>query len=616
MKKLYKYLKPYGLSIAIMVVLITLTSISSLLLPNYMRKILGEGLSSQYQQYDALAGEWVGLVGEATCDVALTPDTCRIVQTSDFGLILRYGAVMLGITLLSSLATIGVTYFSSHVSVKFGRDIRKEIFRKVNDFSSAESEKFGTSTLITRTNNDVRQVQMHAIMSFRMVLAIPVMFIGGLYMSLKIDPKLSAVLLGGLPALALLIVIVFLLVFPIFKSFQKKIDKLTLVTRESLNGVRVVRAFGQGGREVRRFQEANQDLTDTGIKAGRIMSFLNPVINLLFNLTVLAVTYIAFVSVKNGQIVDYAGIANVTAVIEYVTAIMMSLIMLTIAFINFPRAEVAGKRISEVLDTEITIHDAPGAEYETTEFRGNVRFDHVDFKYADAEKNVLEDISFEAKIGETLAIIGSTGSGKSTVISLLPRLYDVTSGTITIDGVDIRSISLKKLRSLLGFVPQTATLFTGTIAENIAFGKAEATQEEIAHAAQIAQAADFIEEMPEGYQSAVDQGGVNYSGGQKQRLSIARAVVRNPKIYIFDDSFSALDFKTDAKLRKALWRETRESTVIIVAQRIGTIIEADRILVLQDGRIVGNGKHRELMKTCDVYREIALSQLSAEELAL
>ncbi|MDD3842695.1 MAG: ABC transporter ATP-binding protein, partial [Candidatus Izemoplasmatales bacterium] len=294
--------------------------------------------------------------------------------------------------------------------------------------------------------------------------------------------------------------------------------------------------------------------------------------------------------------------------------IMFSLIMLTITFINFPRAEVAGKRISEILDTEITIHDTDNSEYDDTEFLGNIRFNAVDFKYADAEKNVLDHISFEAKVGETIAIIGSTGSGKSTIINLLPRLFDVTSGSITIDDVDVRNIKLKKLRSLIGFVPQTASLFTGTIAENIAYGKEDATDEEIENAAEVAQATEFIMEKNEKYASIVDQGGVNYSGGQKQRISIARAIVRKPKIYIFDDSFSALDFKTDANLRKALKKETTKATVIIVAQRIGTIIEADQIIVLQEGRIVGKGKHRELMDSCEVYREIALSQLSLEEL--
>ncbi|MDD4595371.1 MAG: ABC transporter ATP-binding protein [Candidatus Izemoplasmatales bacterium] len=614
MKKIYKFLKPYWFGVLMMVVLVGFTSIGQLLLPNYMSKIIGEGLYAEYRVLDTDTNTWELLTDGDTCDLTTMPDTCQITQKSDFDIIINYGLIMLGVTLLSSIATVGIAYYSSKVSVGFGRDIRKAIYQKVSEFSLAEAEKFGTSTLITRSTNDVRQVQMHTIMSFRMVLTIPIIFIGGLIMSLMKNAELTAVLLAGIPALAILIIAVFLLVFPLFKSLQKKIDRLTLVGREALNGVRVIRAFGQGEKEVNRFREANNDLTLTSVKAGNIMAFLNPVVNLLFNTVVMAVIYFAYLAIGKGTITDYVGLASVTAVIEYVTQIMFSLIMLTITFINFPRAEVAGKRISEILDTEITIHDTDNSEYDDTEFLGNIRFNAVDFKYADAEKNVLDHISFEAKVGETIAIIGSTGSGKSTIINLLPRLFDVTSGSITIDDVDVRNIKLKKLRSLIGFVPQTASLFTGTIAENIAYGKEDATDEEIENAAEVAQATEFIMEKNEKYASIVDQGGVNYSGGQKQRISIARAIVRKPKIYIFDDSFSALDFKTDANLRKALKKETTKATVIIVAQRIGTIIEADQIIVLQEGRIVGKGKHRELMDSCEVYREIALSQLSLEEL--
>jgi ATP-binding cassette subfamily B protein len=616
MTKLFKYLRPYWLSILILIGLIGLTSIGSLLLPDFMRKIIGEGLYSQYELFDPTSQTWNVLPAGETCSIETLGEACRITQKSDFSVILRYGGWMLGVTLLSSAATIAVSWFSSRVAVGFGRDIRHDIYRKVSDFSLAESGKFGTSTLITRSTNDVRQVQMMTMMSFRMVFTIPVMLFGGLYMSIRIDSGLTAVLLGSIPLLALLIVGVFFLVFPLFRSFQKKIDKLTLVGREALNGVRVIRAFGQGRREVDRFKQANDDLTDTGIKAGNIMAFLNPVINLVFNVTVLAVLFIAFGSVSSGRITDYSGIANAAAVIEYVTAIMFSLIMLTIVFINFPRAEVAGKRICEILETKVTIQDAPTDEYDSVDFRGNVGFDHVDFKYGEAEKNVLDDITFTAKAGETVAIIGSTGSGKSTIVNLLPRLYDPTAGTVSIDGIDIRKIRLKKLRELIGFIPQTATLFTGTIRENIAFGKPDATLDEIREAARIAQAADFIEALPQGYDSLVEQGGVNFSGGQKQRLSIARAIVRRPRIYVFDDSFSALDFKTDSQLRQALKAVTQDSLVLIVAQRIGTIMNADRILVLQDGMIVGQGTHRELMSACEVYREIAHSQLSEEELGL
>jgi ATP-binding cassette subfamily B protein len=398
---------------------------------------------------------------------------------------------------------------------------------------------------------------------------------------------------------------------------QKKIDRLTVVGREAINGVRVIRAFGQGEKEVNRFQVANNDLTNNTLKAGRIMSLLNPIVNLIFNFVVFGVVVLAYVIIQNsnGIIQDYSELANLYAVIQYVTMIMFSIIMLTITFINYPRAEVSGKRISEILDTQISIKDDADDTYDLHEFKGNVKFHHVSFKYADAEKNVLDDINFEANVGETIAIIGSTGSGKSTVINLLPRLFDVSEGSVTIDGIDVRQIKLKKLRSMIGFVPQTATLFTASISENITYGIQNATQEDIEYAANIAQAKDFIEAMPDQYESMVDQGGVNYSGGQKQRLSIARAIIRKPLIYVFDDSFSALDFKTDAILRKHLKAITKQATVLIVAQRIGTIMDADRIIVLQDGKIVGNDNHKKLIKSCNVYREIALSQLSEEELS-
>jgi len=590
MKKLFRYLKPYWFAILMMVVLVTAQSVGSLMLPNYTSRLISEG-------------------------VAANPDGPGVVV--NYAVIFEYGAWMLGITLVSAAATIGTSYFSSTVSTRFGRDIRRAIYGKVNGFSLAESDKFGTSTLITRSTNDVQQVQMHTIMSFRMILAIPVMLIGGIVLTIQSSPTLSRVLIAGIPALVVLVVVTFLLVFPYFKSMQKKIDRLTLVGRESMSGIRVIRAFGRGAKEVARFREANDDLNDTSMKAGRIMSFLNPSINLLFNLVMFGVVILAYgmvVAVGATPTADFTALGSLFAVINYVTMIMFSIIMLTITFINYPRAEVSGKRISEILDTVVTVVDTDNRAWDDHPFRGEVAFDRVSFKYADAEKNVLDDISFTVKPGETVAIIGSTGSGKSTVINLIPRLFDATAGTVTIDGVDVRDIRFKKLRSLIGFVPQTATLFTGTIAENIAYGKPEATPEEIRRAAEIAQADDFIEAYDDKYEHVVDQGGVNYSGGQKQRISIARAIIRRPPIYIFDDSFSALDFKTDAKLRADLKPITRDAAVLIVAQRIGTIMDATRIIVLQDGRVVGTGSHRDLMRDCVVYREIALSQLSEEEL--
>jgi ATP-binding cassette, subfamily B, multidrug efflux pump len=585
MKKLFKYLKPYWFGVMMMVVFVAVQSVGQLLLPDYTSSIIQYGI--------------------------------KVDGGIDLDVITKYGLLMMGVTLISGLAMVIISYFSSTVATSFGRDIRRDIFKKVSEFSLAESEKFGTSTLITRSTNDVQQVQMHTIMSFRMILAIPILLIGGIILSLQKSVTLTAVLLVGIPALIVLVVVTFILVIPLFKLMQKKIDRLTVVGREAINGVRVIRAFGQGEKEVNRFRFANEDLTNNTLKAGKIMSLLNPIVNLIFNFVTFGVVFLAFTIIQNngGAVQDYTELANLYAVIQYVSMIMFSIIMLTITFINYPRAEVSGKRISEVLDTPITIKDEATEKYNDHPFIGNIKFDHVSFKYADAEKNVLDDISFEANVGETVAIIGSTGSGKSTVINLIPRLFDATEGSVTIDGINVRDLKLAKLRSLMGFVPQTATLFTGTIAENIAYGNQNASKEEIAEAAKIAQASDFIDAMKEQYDSTVDQGGVNYSGGQKQRLSIARAIVRKPLIYVFDDSFSALDFTTDAVLRKQLKSITRQSTVIIVAQRIGTIMDADRIIVLQDGKVVGNDTHKKLLKSCDVYREIALSQLSEEELS-
>ncbi len=584
MKKLFKYLKPYWFGVSMMVIFVAIQSVGQLLLPDLTSSIIREGI--------------------------------KVEGGIDMQVIVKYGLYMLGVTLASGLAMIIISYYSSKVSTSFGRDIRKDIFKKVSEFSLAESEKFGTSTLITRSTNDVNQVQMHTIMSFRMILSIPILMVGGIILSLQKSVRLTSVLLIGIPALITLVVITFILVIPLFKAMQKKIDKLTVVGREAINGVRVIRAFGQGDKEVKRFKAANDDLTNNNLKAGRIMSLLNPMVNIIFNVVILGVVFLAYslIQTTNGSNPNYDDLANLYAVIQYVNIILFSIIMLTITFINYPRAEVSGKRISEILDTKITVTDNGNIEM-NVDFKGIITFDHVDFKYADAEKNVLEDITFDAKPGETIAIIGSTGSGKSTIINLIPRLFDVSNGKVMIDGIDVKEMTLKQLRSLIGFVPQNATLFTGTIAENIAYGKSDATLEEIIEAAKIAQAHDFIDSIPEKYDAVVEQGGVNFSGGQKQRLSIARAIVRKPLIYIFDDSFSALDFKTDSILRNRLKSITSHSTVLIVAQRIGTIMDADRIIVLQEGRIVGNDTHKNLMKNCDVYREIAFSQLSEEELA-
>ncbi len=522
---------------------------------------------------------------------------------------------MLGVTLVSSLAAVALMYFSSHVGTHLSRDLRSDLYKKVNSLSVAETSKFGTSTLITRATNDLTQIQNFIMMALRMVLRIPVMMIGGIVFALRKSASLTGVLGISVPILAVMIAIVFVVAMPLFKKQQKKIDKLTMVTRESINGVRVIRAFGQGEAEVERFAEANIDLTSLQYRIGKIMALLNPAINLVFNLAIVGILYVGYNMVFGGTITDYQGIANISAVFQYAMIIMFSVFMLTMTFIMYPRAQVSANRIKENLETETTILDDATEEYNEYNFKGNIKFDDVCFKFPEADHNILEDISFEAKPGETVAIIGSTGSGKSTIVNLIPRLFDITCGSLTIDGVPVRDIKLKKLRSLIGFITQKAQIFSGTIRENIAYGLEGVSDEQIAEALEIAQATEFVEALDDKFDALVEQGGTNFSGGQKQRISIARSIVRKPKIYVFDDSFSALDFKTDAKLRMAMKEQVKDATVLIVAQRIGTIMDADRIIVLQEGRIVGYGKHKELLESCQVYREIALSQIDEEELS-
>ena len=614
LSKLLKYLKPYWFKVMIIFILVSLVAVGTLLLPDYMGRIVGEGIYAETQQFNSTTNEWVK-VAEDVCDPNLTPDTCRIKQYSNFNIILKYGSYMLGVTLISSLAFIGTMYLSSDVGAAFGRDIRRDYYRTITNVSVYETDKFGTSTLITRASNDIMQIQNFMIMGLRLLLRIPIIFVGASIFALQRSFTLSLPVFIGVLILIALIAVVFILVVPLFKLVQKRIDKLTLVTRESINGVRVIRAFGQGEREVNRFEQTNDDLTDVNYKAGKIMAYLNPIINLLFNAVTLAVTYMAFVMVLNGSLIDYVGLGNVSAIIQYATLILFSILMLTFTFIMFPRAQVSAKRVLEVLELTSSIKDTDNPEYDDYEFKGEVEFKDVCFRFQDATTNVLENISFSAKPGETIAIIGSTGSGKSTVVNLIPRFFDISCGELLIDGIGIQNIKLKKLRSLIGFVPQTASLFSGTIKSNIAYGVEEASEEEIINAAEIAQARDFIEEDELGYDKEVEQGGVNLSGGQKQRLSIARALIRKPKIYIFDDSFSALDFKTESKLRQSLSENVKDATVLIVAQRIGSIMNADKIIVLHEGKMVGIGKHKDLLQNCDVYREIALSQLDEEEIS-
>lgn len=608
MKKVLSYLKPYKKAVFLSIFFATLIALGTLLLPDFMSQLIGNGIQAEYSEL--IDGQWVVLVDE-TCEISAT---CTVEQISDFSVILKYSAMMLGVTLASSLASIGLMYYSSFVGTKVSQDLRSDLYKKVTTLSISEIGKFGTSTLITRATNDIRQIQNFLLMSLRMIVRIPVMMVGGVIFAVAKSVNLSGAVAVAVPVLAVFIGVVFVFAIPLFKMQQKKVDRLTLVTRESINGVRVIRAFGQGDTEVERFDEANHDLTNLQFRIGRIMAFLNPVINVIFNISMVGIVFIGYMMVMGGGIVDYSGIANISAVIQYASQIMFSILMLTMTFIMYPRAQVSANRLKEVLETETSIEDAKSDEYDNYNFKGSIKFDNVCFKFPEADQNILEDISFEAKPGETVAIIGSTGSGKSTIVNLIPRLFDITCGDLTIDGVSLRDIKLKKLRSLIGFVTQRAQLFTGTIKENLTFGKTDATDAEIDKACEIAQAKEFIDSLDDRYDHVVEQGGVNFSGGQKQRLSIARGLVRRPKIYVFDDSFSALDFKTDAKLRQAMKKEVNDATVLIVAQRIGTIMDADKIIVLQEGRIVGYGKHRDLLKNCDVYREIALSQMDEEEL--
>jgi len=590
-------------------VLVLLTALSQLLLPDFMSRLIGEGISPEYSEFSTVLNDWVVV---DSCDPTL--DVCQVKQISDFSVITKYSLIMLGVTLASSLAAVGLMYVSAHMGSNISKNMRSDLYKKVNALSVSETSKFGTSTLITRATNDITQVQNFIMMGSRMILRIPVIFIGSMIFAISKSAKLTGVLGYSVPILGIIIVIVFAIAMPLFKQQQKKIDKLTLVTRESINGVRVIRAFGQGKKEVGRFDEANKDLAGLQYSIGKLMAILNPAINLIFNLAMVGILFTGYLMISGGTTTSYQGIANISAVFQYAMQIMFSILMLTMTFIMFPRAQVSANRIKEILETETTIKDNATDEFDDYDFKGVVKFDNVCFKFNEADLNLLEDITFEAKPGETIAIIGSTGSGKSTIVNLMPRLFDISCGSLTIDGVPIKDIKLRKLRSLIGFITQNSQLFSGTIKENIAFGKEDATMEEIESAAKIAQATDFIEGLDDKYDSVVEQGGVNFSGGQKQRLSIARSMVRKPKIYIFDDSFSALDFKTDANLRKAMQEQVKDSTVFIVAQRIGTIMNADKILVLQEGKIVGLGKHRELLENCDVYREIALSQMDEEEL--
>ena len=521
------------------------------------------------------------------------------------------GAKMIGMTMLMGAAAILLGYMASRVGAGVGRDLREKTFKQVVSFSNAEMDKFSTASLITRSTNDIQQIQMVISMMLRMILYAPVLGIGGIIKVINTGANM-----GWIIVLAVIIILGFVMVLmslalPKFKLMQKLVDKVNLVSREILTGLSVIRAFGREKTEEERFDKANRELTKTQLFTNRVMTFMMPGMMLIMYCVTLLIVWVASKNIDGGTL----QVGQMTAFITYSMMIIMAFLMLTAMSIMLPRAGVAAERIDEVIKTKSSVLEKENTKY-IEKPKGILKFSHVNFRYPGANGDVLEDIDFVAEPGKTVAIIGSTGCGKSTLVNLIPRFYDVTGGEISLDGEDIRDLSLKQLRELVGFVPQKGVLFSGTIDSNLRFGNEDATEEEIEQAAQIAQAASFIEEKPEKYQSAIAQGGTNVSGGQKQRLAIARAIAKHPKIFVFDDSFSALDMKTDAALRKALDDKIKDATVIIVAQRVSTILHADQILVLDEGKIVGKGTHEELLKNCEEYLQIAKSQLSAKELGI
>jgi ATP-binding cassette subfamily B protein len=532
------------------------------------------------------------------------------VVKGDTDYIVRTGGFMLLITFGLGICSVIAVYFGSKVAMSFGRDVRSAIFRKVMDFSQKETNLFGTPTLITRNTNDVQQVQMVLVMAFNIMIMAPIMAVGGIIMALHEDVPLSGLLVVIIPLVVAMILIVAVRALPMFRSVQKKTDRINQVMREALSGIRVIRAFVRTEHEERRFDEANADLTRTQLRVNRLFAIMLPFLFGTMNLSTVAIVWFGGLRIDSGGM----QIGNLSAFLQYVMLVLFSVMMAALIFIMVPRAAAAAERIQAVLETEPDLCD-PDEPVEIAEPKGVVQFDNVEFRYPGAEDAVLCGISFTAKPGETTAIVGGTGSGKTTLANLMPRFYDVTSGSVSIDGVDVRKLRLENLWSMIGIVPQKAFLFSGTVATNLRYGNEAADNDDLWLALTIAQGKDFVTAMDGGLDGEIDQGGTNVSGGQRQRLAIARAIVKKPKVYIFDDSFSALDFKTDQMLRAALHKETREATVIIIAQRVGTIMHADQIVVLDSGSIVGIGTHGELMKTCETYQEIVYSQLTQEEVA-
>jgi ATP-binding cassette subfamily B multidrug efflux pump len=569
------YLVPYRWPLVLVVVLVAIQAIGNLYLPNLNADIINNG-----------------------------------VVAGDIDYILRVGAVMLAVTFVTMVCAIISVYWGARIAMAVGRDLRGSIFRKVLAFSQAETNQFGTPSLITRNTNDVQQVQMLLVIALNIMILAPITAVGGVIMALREDVPLSALLLVIVPAMGVVIGISLSRALPLFRSMQMKLDRINQVMRETLSGIRVIRAFVRTEHEERRFDDASRDLMQTQLKVTRLFALMLPLIMVIFNLSSVAIMWFGSIQVDNGGM----QIGNLTAFMQYVMQILFAVMMATIMFVMVPRAAASAERIAAVLDTEESIVD-PAQAVAIPAAKGVVEFRDVEFGYPGAEDPVLRAISFTAEPGQVTAIVGSTGSGKSTLINLVPRFYDATGGSVLVDGVDVRDMAQEDLWRLIGIIPQRAYLFGGTVASNLRYGAPDATDDELWHALTVAQGRDFVSEMPEQLDAPISQGGTNVSGGQRQRLAIARAVVRKPRIYIFDDSFSALDFKTDSRLRAALREETHDATVIIVAQRVGTIMHADRIVVLDAGAIVGIGTHRDLLETCETYREIVFSQLTAEEVA-
>ncbi|MDD2457671.1 MAG: ABC transporter ATP-binding protein [Eubacteriales bacterium] len=577
MIKLVKYLKPYSLLLVISTALLFVQAMCDLALPDYMADIVNTGVMSGNTNY-----------------------------------IIKTGLIMIGVALLGTTAAITVGYFAGWIAAGVAHQLRSDVFRKVESFAHAEFDKFSTASLITRTTNDITQIQTVLVMMVRLVFYAPIMGVGGILKAVKGSSAMTWILAIALFFLTALIVVLFVLVIPKFKLVQKLVDRLNLVTRENLEGMLVIRAFNTQKFELERFDQANQDLTKTNLFVNRVMQIMMPGMMLAMNLTMVFIVWVGAIEISNFRM----NLGEMMAYMQYSVQIIMAFLLMSMMFIMFPRAAVSADRVAEVLSEKASILDPLQPVFFDTDFKPTIEFRDVNFKYPGGSDDVLHGINFTAYPGQTTAIIGSTGSGKSTLVNLILRFYDVTGGSVLVDGKDIRTLKRRDLRDKIGYVPQKSVLFSGTIESNLVYGDKHSTFENTQKAAAIAQASEFIASKEDGYQSIIAQGGTNVSGGQKQRLSIGRALVKNAPIYLFDDSFSALDLKTDRNLRAALKKETGDSTIILIAQRVGTIMSADQILVIDNGSIVGKGSHPELLKSCEVYREIAYSQLSEEELNL